>query len=245
MTFDALTQEYLIGQKFSNSQLFQYNFHEPIPDRVSFVKALCKDKNILHLGCLDHKPLISDKISRGQWLHKEITEVADTCLGIDIDIDTLSYVNQNYGFTNIIAGDFTDHQFPEVISKHWNYAILGELLEHIDNPVQYLSTIKDLYSSCIDKIVITVPNAWTQTTIKYALRSGEIINTDHRYWFTPYTLAKVITRSGMVPENIHFANRVPLNRIQLLEKKILNFVGVQPKYNYTFASSIIAIASLK
>lgn len=245
MTFDALSQDYLSGKKFSNSHFFKYNFFEPIPDRVNFIKQLCKGKKILHLGCLDHKPLIPDKIARGQWLHKEITEVADTCLGIDIDEDTLSFVNQNYGFENIIAGDFTDHKFPEVISKHWDYAILGELLEHIDNPVQYLTTIKTLYTDHIDKLVITVPNAWTQTTIRYAQKSGEIINTDHRYWFTPYTLAKVITQSGMKPETIHFANRVPLNTIQLLHRKILHLVGSQPKYNYTFASSIVAIASLK
>lgn len=244
MKLDATAYEYLNGNKFSNSHIFKYDFKAPIPNRVSFLTELSKGKNILHLGCLDHLPLIDDKVRRNQWLHKELTTSALDCLGVDIDEETLTYVQSKYGYKNIILGDFTKEKLPAIASKQWDYAILGELLEHIDNPVEYLQSIHTSYSECIKKIIITVPNAWTQTTINKALQSSEIINTDHRYWFTPYTLSKVITRSKMVVEEIYFTNRVPLTTLELIHKKMLSIIGAEPKYNFTYASSIVAIARL-
>ena len=244
MKLDDLTIEYLKGNKFSNSHIIHYDYKQPIPDRVKFVCDLAKGKKVLHLGCLDHQPLIEAKIKRNQWLHKELTETAAECLGIDIDKEALDYVKSTFGFNNIILGDFTKEKLAGITNKQWDYAILGELLEHIDNPVEYLQAISANYADSIKQIVITVPNAWTQTTITKALSSSEIINTDHRYWFTPYTLAKVMTRANMDVQEIYFANRVPLNYSQLIQKKALALVGQVPKYNFTFASSIVAIAKL-
>jgi hypothetical protein len=245
MTLDARTLEYLKGKTFSNSLEIKYDYFQPIPNRIKFLCELVQGKRVLHLGCLDHLPLIDDKIKRNQWLHKELTAAASVCLGVDIDAETQAHVKSKHGFDNIILGDFTKIKLSEITSQTWDFAVLGELLEHIDNPVQYLMDIKNLYVNSLRKIVITVPNAWTQTTIRKANRSIEIINSDHRYWFTPYTLAKVITQAGMKLEEIYFANRVPLTNTGLIKEKILNVVGQQPKYNFTYASSIVAIARLR
>ncbi len=244
MKLDEKTLEYLKGNKFSNSLEVSYDYYEPIPNRIKFLREMAKGKRILHLGCLDHMPLIDDKIKRNQWLHKELTDSASLCLGVDIDAETKEYVKSKYGFENIILGDFTKTRLSEITAKSWDFAILGELLEHIDNPVQYLTDIRSLYSDCLKKIIITVPNAWTQTTMQKAKQSAEIINSDHRYWFTPYTLAKVVTRAGLKLEEIYFANRVPLSLPGLVQQKFFKIVGHQPKYNFTYASSIVGIAHL-
>jgi hypothetical protein len=244
MKFDGQSLEYLHGKKFSNSLVIPYDFFQPIPSRIAFVTSLARQKKVIHLGCLDHLPLIDEKIKRGQWLHKELTESASDCIGVDINAEAKTYVEQKFGYKNIILGDFTTTKLPELLSQRWDYAILGEILEHIDNPVAYLRAIHDLYKTNIERIVITVPNAWTQTTMRMANKSCEIINSDHRYWFTPYTLSKVIIQAGMQLEEISFANRVPLTFSRLLKSRILRLIGKEPKYNFTFASSIIAIARL-
>ena len=244
MKLDAQTLEYLQGKKFSNNLQVPYNFLAPIPSRVTLLGDLAKGKRILHLGCLDHLPLIDGKISNNKWLHKILTENASVCLGIDINTETKEYVEKKYGFKNIIIGDFTKEKLPQVSSQQWDYAILGEILEHIDNPVAYLQSIRDLYKDCLKKIVITVPNAWTQRTMQMASQSIEIINSDHRYWFTPYTLTKVMMQAGLVVEEVHFANRVPLTIPGLVRKKILHTFGKEPKYNFTYASSIVAVARM-
>lgn len=243
MTFDPSIWDYLSGKKFSNRIDVPIPFSGSIPNRVEFLTELSKGKSVVHLGCLDHQPLISEKIKGRQWLHKELTDVAVKCMGVDIDKEALEFVQTQYGFNNIVLGDFTKIKFPEITSHSWDYAILGELLEHIDNPVSYLSDIRSNYKDCIRKIIITVPNAWTQTTIRGASNSMEIINSDHRYWFTPYTLAKVMYKAGMKTEEIHFTNRVPLSRRELISRKLMSIAGIKPSYNFTYASSIVAIAS--
>lgn len=244
MKLDRQSLEYLHGKKFTNSLIIPYDFYEPIPNRIDFLTALARNRKVIHLGCLDHLPLIDDKIRRGQWLHKELTGTATECIGVDINADAKEYVEKKYGFKNIILGDFTKTRLTEILRQTWDYAILGEILEHIDNPVSYLQSIRDLYGDHIQKIVITVPNAWTQTTMRMASRSAEIINSDHRYWFTPYTLSKVIVQSGMQLEDIYFTNRVPLGFSGLVRNRISKLFGAEPRYNFTFASSIVAIAKL-
>jgi hypothetical protein len=235
---------YLRGSQFSNSLHIPYSYNQAIPDRVSFLRDLANGKKVLHLGCLDHLPLIDDKVKRRQWLHKELTEVASACIGIDIDEETSNYVKAKYGCSNILLGDFTSHKFPEVMADHWDYAILGELLEHIDNPVAFLAAIRNNYAGIINKIVITVPNAWNRTAIRGALESKEIINSDHRYWFTPYTLSKVMHHAGIELDEIYFANRVPLTKWELIKRKISMVTGSTPEYNFTYASSIVALGRI-
>lgn len=244
MKLDRHSLEYLHGSKFSNSLVVPFDYYEPIPNRIQFLTELIKQKKVIHLGCLDHLPLIDEKISRGQWLHKALTENASECIGVDIDQAAKEYVEKKHGFHNIILGDFTKSRLDALTKQSWDYAVLGEILEHIDNPVAYLQSIRELYTGLIKKIVITVPNVWTQTTMGMANKSSEIINSDHRYWFTPYTLAKVIIRSGLELEDIYFANRVPLSPTQLIQRKFLRAFGKEPKYNFTYASSVVAIASL-
>lgn len=244
MTFDDETWKYLRGEKFSNRIDVPLPFREPIPNRVAFLTGMAKGKRVVHLGCLDHKPLIADKIARRQWLHKELTDVSAACIGVDIDEEALHYVEKTFGYSNIVLGNFTTDKFEQISSGRWDYAILGELLEHIDNPVHFLSAIRTNYAGTIDRIVVTVPNAWTRITMKMAQSSIEMINSDHRYWFTPYTLAKVLYQAGMVTEEIKFSNRIPLNTMDLIKSKLTRLTGGTPVYDFTYASSIIAIARL-
>jgi hypothetical protein len=75
--------------------------------------------------------------------------------------------------------------------------ILGEVLEHIDNPVKFLTVLDDKINSIASAVIITVPNAWQYLNWKKALKGIEVINSDHRYWFTPYTICKVATCAGL------------------------------------------------
>ena len=54
--------------------------------------------------------------------------------------------------------------------------------------------------------------------------------------------AKSLTES--ILEEIYFANRVPLSLSGLVQQKFFKIVGHEPKYNFTYASSIVGIAHL-
>lgn len=81
---------------------------------------------------------------------------------------------------------------------------MGEILEHVDNPCAFLIAIRERYSRCINRMIITVPNAFSWQNISYTFSCEECINTDHRYWFTPYTLGKIATQAGMEIEQFRF-----------------------------------------
>ena len=61
------------------------------------------------------------------------------------------------------------------------------------------------------KYVITVPNALCFTRKAVFMNGFERINTDHRYWFTPYTIAKVMYEAGIMPEECCFVSYAPVN----------------------------------
>lgn len=232
---------YLRGEKFSNSLTVPYSYKQPIPNRVELLTQLSAGKKVIHLGCLDHLPLIDQKVKNGQWLHKRITDVAATCIGVDINQEAKKYVEEKYQINNILIKDITSDEIPEITQETWDYAILGELLEHIDNPVSYLSDIRKRYGKHVKELVITIPNAFTRQNFRQAKASAESINSDHRYWFTPYTIAKVMHHAGIEISDIQFSNRIRLTTSELIQRKISKLLGSEPHYGFDYASSIIAI----
>ncbi len=62
------------------------------------------------------------------------------------------------------------------------------------------------FTSIADRIIVTVPNAFKFENFLNAMRDREAINSDHRYWFTVYTIAKVMTLSGITMENFYLVN---------------------------------------
>lgn len=201
-------KEYLQGVKFDDGKFIDV-FSERFESRLDALQTIVSKKRCIHLGATDHMPLIEDKIKNNTWLHKCISESAKECVGIDINSEAVDYCN-NIGWKNIIAADFLEDI--EKVKKYigtekWDYIVAGELVEHIDNPIDFLKKINFIYYKNIDRIIITVPNAFNIDNFKSALKGMEGINTDHRYWFTPYTILKVATMAGLEPEYILYTGQ--------------------------------------
>jgi hypothetical protein len=137
------------------------------------------------------------------------------------------------GLENIFAGDITSADAVEPIrSRQFDIALFGEVVEHISNPVAFLQRFRENYGDIIEHIVITVPNALRAGNVRGAFRNTETINSDHRFFFTPYTIAKVACDAGFTPEEISMATftkagwlkTMILNRAPLLAEDII-FVG--------------------
>jgi hypothetical protein len=214
MIFNKEVHNYLIGNKFSNG--LKINFlpkKENNITRIDYLKQIAVDNNILHLGCADHLPLIEDKIKKNQWLHKILIEKAKFCVGIDSNKAAIDFITDKLNIPNVLYLDIIKDELPYIISsKHWDYLILGEILEHIDNPVNFLYTICSKFKDLADYLIITVPNAFELTNFLFSLKSIEFINSDHRYWFTPFTLAKISTIAGFEVNEFHFSQTFPHNK---------------------------------
>jgi hypothetical protein len=195
--------------------------------RPNVIFDLVYDKSILHLGCTDHLPVIKHKIENGIYLHQQVSRIASVCIGIDINREAIDYV-RTMGITNIIEADITKSGIKQITDGKWDYLLMAEMLEHIDNPVSFLQSISHNYAKYIRSLIITVPNAFGLAHMEKALNHGiESINNDHRYWFTPYTICKVAHQAGLVIDELimcvseYTVDIMKASRKLLLEKPVL------------------------
>ena len=220
MKFHDEISAYLKGDKFSNALQVKIAARgKSIPLRMDYIEGLVQGKKIIHLGCADHIPLIKQKIQKNTWFHKRLVECTNKCLGIDISREGIDYIQKELGYQDVIQCDILADEIPPQVKEcHWDFIIMGEIVEHIDNPVEFLQQSKLRYAQFIDKIIISVPNAFRMENFKYVFRDLELINSDHRYWFTPYTLAKVAARAGLTIENFQFCQGHKIPRHYIISK---------------------------
>lgn len=196
---------YLSGEKFSNGREIHFEFDSSdfnYLSRVDVLTDLVKDKKIIHLGCVDEKETIRHRMKRGKWLHKEMDDVAARCLGVDINEDGVEFIRNEIGYADIIVADVTAEPEGDLLLDDWDYFMVPEVLEHVNNPVDFLEKIRKHYKGKVKQMVITVPNAFTPENMSRAKKGVEVINTDHRFWFTPFTLAKVVINAGFTINDI-------------------------------------------
>jgi len=207
MIYDNLTNDYLNGDQFSNAAIINLNHkHDDIMHRDEYLLKISKDKNILHLGFVDHLPLIDEKIKKGNWLHKKLMDVSNICYGVDINKDGIDYIKSKY--------------------------------KHIGSPVEFLQAIRERFKNNTEKIILTTPNGLRWNNFINSFKSIEVINTDHRFWFTPFTLSKIVIDAGYKINNIGYFEHGKLSRRQIIKKFILS------KYN-AFRDTLIIDISLK
>lgn len=196
-------QKYLSGENFSSSlKIYIENNNFEVIDRMAYLVELCRGKKVIHLGCADHLELISSKRKNNMWLHDLLTNASEQCIGFDINKKAVEYINRDLGINNVFYEDIIKNPSNRMYNSEWDIMVMGEILEHVDNPVEFLSTIKKLYKGYLKRLAITIPNALRLENYIFSQKGYECINSDHRYWFTPYTISKVIHEAGLEVEEI-------------------------------------------
>lgn len=221
-------EDFLCGKAFSNALQLKIP-DQPYITRLELLEKLVTDRKVIHLGFADHRDLILKKIKENSWLHKRLMDASKKCVGVDIDAETVDFVRKELGLTEVYCFDVTKDDIPQAIrNEKWDYLLLGEVLEHIDNPVQFLSSLRERFSNIANSVIITAPNALRIANFELALRGIEAINSDHRYWFTPYTLMKIVARAGYRIENLYLvesfnnqSNHYLVSKIPLLRDDIV------------------------
>ena len=201
---------YLDGTAFSDS--YWYN-PALTADELKFrlrddlLCELVQGKTICHIGCTDHIPLIEQKIRNNQWLHAKLSKIATYCIGIDIDQEAIAKVNQ-LGFDNVVYYDVYQASTRQGVDDvSFDYILIPEVIEHIDDPIRFLQQVQlKLNKSRTAATVISVPNAFRLPNFVKALSNIEPVNTDHRYWFTPYTLRKITFLAGLRQDKLFMVN---------------------------------------
>lgn len=225
---NELVLEYLSGKKFDSGANIDFIDNEnKILTKETYLMKISKNKNIIHFGFLDHVELIENKIKNNDYLHKKLIECSNECFGIDINQEGIKYLRENHNFQNLYALDIINDELPsDILNKKFEYILIPDVIEHIGNPVLFLKSIRKKFKNNTESIILTTPNAFRLDNFKNVFKHIECINTDHRFWFTQYTIAKIATDAGFKIKSVAFLEDGYISRREIIKKLLLKkFAG--------------------
>jgi hypothetical protein len=208
---------YLEGTKYTNALPVTFLFDDEDYRYATQIELLCelaKGQKVIHVGCVDHTiETVRHKLKRNKWLHGRLCQSAARCHGIDIQEEGIRYIREKLGYHDTSCLDIFSDAFGRIAeSTTWDLLLIPEVLEHIEDPAGFLRGVTQIYGDAFPRIVITVPNGISHDNWKLARKGTEIINSDHRFWFTPYTLAKTVTSAGLNVEKLLMCRHGTINR---------------------------------
>jgi 2-polyprenyl-3-methyl-5-hydroxy-6-metoxy-1,4-benzoquinol methylase len=74
-------------------------------------------------------------------------------------------------------------------SQEYDWAILGDILEHVDDPLIVLNEAQRIAKN----VILSVPNEY-----EWADYNEPFGNSDHRRWFTEPSFSKLLKESGLI-----------------------------------------------
>jgi hypothetical protein len=86
--------EFLADRKFDEGLQVRLNFDRERKTRIRKITELSTGKRLIHVGCVDHMPIIEEKIRNNTWLHKLVTEAASECIGVDINKEGIEFMHK-------------------------------------------------------------------------------------------------------------------------------------------------------
>ena len=216
MQFDTTTMSYLTGAAFSNGRRFDLGSRGRAPRRFDRLVSMCEGRRVLHVGCCDHLDLIREKVDLGVYLHQNLCRVAARCVGVDTNAAGVTLL-RDLGFAEVFVPE-------EVPQAEFDICLLADVIEHVGDVVSFLRSMRSYRSR---ELVVVTPNLFR---LRNLLSRGEVVNTDHRYWFSPYTLSKVLVDAGYRPQALELCHTDYVNWRGALLVRLLDLA---PKYRDT------------
>lgn len=155
---------------------------------------------VMHLGFADHGPLIASKRAQGVWLHDQVMARSAACVGVDINAQAV-LLAQNLGVPALHCLDIFSSEFSKLAADFApTHLLLPDVLEHLHEPVAFLQRLAQVMPQV--PLLVSVPNGLSLRNTVHGLSGVERINTDHLCWYSPFTIAKLLSRGGYSPQTL-------------------------------------------
>lgn len=174
-----------------------------VVDRDSAIVRLSENKRVLHLGAAD-APFHMEKAKAGKLLHQKVRKVARKVVGLDSDAEAVAWLQAEVGIDDIRCGDVMkppeDHVW---FDEPFDTVLCTDVIEHVENPGLLLGACKR-YLSARGTLVLSTINATSGKPFLRALAGREAVHHEHIAYFSYGTLAVLLKRCGLMPEEVGF-----------------------------------------
>ncbi|HXX53824.1 MAG TPA: methyltransferase domain-containing protein [Thermodesulfovibrionales bacterium] len=193
---------------------------------TEYLKSLVKGKRVLDIGAAEHD---LSHIKSPDWKHRIMRENCGYILGLDIVSDLVDYLSkQGYNFRCVDAT--TDI----ILGEYFDVVVIGDVIEHVDNPINLLK-FAGRHISQHGEIIVTTPNPFYHRYFFRNMRKGTFVaNFEHTCWVTPSMALEIARRSGLrLKSYICFR---PEHKFQRLLSKVLSVETLVSSYTYVYGN---------
>lgn len=174
----------------------EFTTHLPWPklvNRIEFILNKSKNQRVLHLGAVDRLDPSKFPIA---YLHREITKVAESVVGVDLDKEGIELAKED-GIHNVIYGNVEEmDNIP--LNEKFTLILATEIIEHLSNQGKFLEGIKRFFTPNTE-MIITTPNSFSfQRFIPTLFLRKEIVHPEHTCYYSYNTLKNLLERHGYI-----------------------------------------------
>jgi 2-polyprenyl-3-methyl-5-hydroxy-6-metoxy-1,4-benzoquinol methylase len=161
-------------------------------NRIDYILEQCRNCAVLDVGCVGH----GGNMSRGNWLHARIREVASRCVGVDADKSAVRKVAQLgfeiFCFDLMLGSSVAKRVLGE---EHFDIVVAGEVIEHLRDPMTLLEVAFAVLKNN-GKLIITTPNPYAPHRVYSGRTRYMWENADHLFYIFPSGIIEMAERTG-------------------------------------------------
>ena len=162
----------------------------PVLPKDEFIVEVCRGKNVLDMGCIDHS--WETAVSLGEnWLHHRISKAAKSVVGLDLLAEDAKILNQR-GY-NIKAGNAESFD----LGQTFDVLVAGDLIEHLSDIGSFLRSVRK-HMRPDSLFVVTTPNPFNvEQMLRILARNRVAVHAQHTAWLDPAVAWELFRRSNM------------------------------------------------
>jgi SAM-dependent methyltransferase len=140
------------------------------------------------------------------WLHRRILDTWPDAWGIDLSADRIEKM-RHLGYNNVHVADAQTF----VLEKQFDTVVAGELIEHVENPAEFLRSVAN-HLKPSGRLVLTTPFPFALANTSYALFKfpKTCSNGEHVAWFCPATMTALARRLDFEVEHWELLDDYPV-----------------------------------
>jgi 2-polyprenyl-3-methyl-5-hydroxy-6-metoxy-1,4-benzoquinol methylase len=194
-------------------------------DALSFTSTFVAGHDVLDIGVVAHT---FERTESPEWKHAVIIRSAKSVVGIDILEEPVNLLReQGYDIRLVDAtGD-------EDLGQRFSRIVIGDVIEHVENPVALLKFAKR-HLQPDGKILCSTPNPMFIANIYSGIKTGWYIpNADHTSWISPTMALEIAHRAGVSLSEIWHIRGVGTTISRRIFIKLVEGLGAGAKEAWT------------